>query len=216
MISKSFRLTIFALVFLISFSSVLAQQVSLANLENGDLIFVGADKENLSGAINRVTQKSADIAFDHVGIVERTADSVFVIHASSKRGSIREPFQSFYSTQKESKTVLAVYRLKQEFQSAIPNAILSAKSMLGKPYNWSYILNDSSYYCSDFVERAFRQDNIFVLEPMTFVNPKTGQIDDFWKEFYKKQNLEVPEGKLGCNPNGLASSEKLAFIGAVL
>lgn len=215
MISASFRLPVFVLVFLISFSSVIAQQVSLANLENGDLIFVGAEKENLSGAINRVTQKSEHVAFDHVGIVELTVDSVFVIHASSKKGSIREPFAHFYASNKKPETILAIYRLNKELKSAIPNAILSAKSMLGKPYNWSYILNDSSYYCSDFVERAFRQDHIFVLEPMTFVNPATGQIDKFWKEFYKKQNLDVPEGKLGCNPNGLAGSSKIHYLGVL-
>jgi len=41
---------------------------------------------------------------------------------------------------------------------------------------------------------------------MTFINPKTRKIDDFWISFYKKQNLEVPEGQPGCNPNGLAAS----------
>ncbi|UZJ63544.1 hypothetical protein OKW96_13685 [Sphingobacterium sp. KU25419] len=48
---------------------------------------------------------------------------------------------------------------------------------------------------------------------MTFINPSTGKIDDFWKNFYQKQGLEVPEGKLGCNPNGLAASDKIIKIG---
>ena len=194
-------------------SLVNAQNITLNDLENGDLIFVGAEKANLSGAINRVTQQKDSIAFDHIGIIEKSADSLFVLHASSKKGTIRESVKIFYQTQKTADNKIVVYRLKNNFQNAIPDAILFAKKMLGKPYNWTYILNDSSYYCSDFIERCFRKNHIFNLEPMTFINPKTGKTDDFWMEFYQKQNLKVPEGKLGCNPNGLAASDKLFLAG---
>lgn len=50
---------------------------------------------------------------------------------------------------------------------------------------------------------------------MTFVNPKTGKTDVAWEAFYKKQNLEVPEGKPGCNPNGMAASPKIKFLGKI-
>ncbi|MGO4878267.1 YiiX/YebB-like N1pC/P60 family cysteine hydrolase [Pedobacter psychrotolerans] len=207
------RLFLFVVGFLMLSSYVNAQTITLRDLKNGDLIFVGAEKANLSGAINRVTQKRDAIAFDHIGIIEKSADSIFVLHASSKKGSIRENMQAFYQAEKTADNKIVVYRLKNNFDQAIPDAILSAKKMLGKPYNRTYILNDSSYYCSDFIERCFRKNQIFALEPMTFINPKTGKPDDFWIEFYKKQNLEVPEGKLGCNPNGLAASNKLFLIG---
>lgn len=207
------RVINFIIGFLFFFNLANAQKVTIGNLKNGDLIFVGAEKANLSGAINRVTQKKDSIAFDHIGIIEQSADSIFVLHASSKKGTIRESIQEFYLTQKTADNKIMIYRLKSNFQNAIPDAILSAKGMLSKPYNWTYILNDSSYYCSDFIERCFRKNQIFVLEPMTFINPKTGKTDEFWIEFYKKQNLEVPEGKLGCNPNGLAASDKLFLIG---
>jgi len=91
-------------------------------------------------------------------------------------------------------------------------AIKKANSLLGKPYNFNYILNDETLYCSDFIERIFRNNHIFELKPMTFINPKTGMTDDFWLKFYQEKNLEVPEGKMGCNPNGLAGSEKLLII----
>ncbi|WP_082468319.1 YiiX/YebB-like N1pC/P60 family cysteine hydrolase [Pedobacter sp. R20-19] len=199
------------LLFLASFAN--AQNVTLNDLENGDLVFVGAEKANLSGAINRVTQKKDSIAFDHIGIIEKSVDSIFVLHASSKKGSIKESIQAFYQSEKVADNKIVVYRLKNNFQKAIPDAILFAEKMLGKPYNWTYILNDSSYYCSDFIERCFRKNHIFTLEPMSFINPKTNKTDEFWMEFYKKQNLEVPEGKLGCNPNGLAASDKLFLAG---
>lgn len=199
--------------FLFFFNFANSQIVTTAHLKNGDLIFVGAEKANLSGAINRVTQKKDAIAFDHIGIIEKERDSLFVLNASSKEGSIRESIEQFYLTQKTADNKIMVYRLKDSFQYAISAALISARKMLGKPYNWTYILNENSYYCADYIERSFRKDHIFRLEPMTFINPKTGKTDDFWIDFYKKQHLEVPEGKPGCNPNGLAASEKLMLIG---
>lgn len=207
------RVFIFISSFLLFFHLANAQTVTTGNLKNGDLIFVGAEKANLSGAINRVTQKRDSIAFDHIGIIEKGHDATFVLHASSKRGTIRENILAFYQTQKTADNKIMVYRLKDSFQYAIPAALLSAKKMMGKPYNWTYILNENSYYCSDFIERSFRKDHIFKLEPMTFIYPKTGKTDDFWIDFYKKQHLEVPEGKPGCNPNGLAASDKLILLG---
>ena len=53
--------------------------------------------------------------------------------------------------------------------------------------DFNYILDENSYYCSDFVERSFRAENIFKLEPMTFIDPKTGKTNAFWEEFYTKK-----------------------------
>jgi hypothetical protein len=32
---------------------------------------------------------------------------------------------------------------------------------------------------------------------------------------YQKLGIHIPEGELGCNPNGLASSEKLERMGVL-
>lgn len=214
--------TLFKLILLLlilDFTPAFSQdQVSYLgqNLQNGDLIFVGAQKENLSGAINRVTQKTENASFDHVGIIEIKGDSLLIIHASTQKGSVREPLDSLVFRKNSTPKQFAIYRLNDSYQSSIDQAINTSKTLLGKPYNWSYVLNDSSLYCSDFVERAFRHASIFQLEPMTFKNPETGNTDEFWIDFYKKLNMEVPEGKLGCNPNGLASNPKLIFIGYLI
>ena len=189
--------------------------IQLPTLKNGDLIFVGTTNDGLSGAINRVTQKTTNRNYDHVGIIEKTSDSIFVLHAAPKGGSQREEIHQFYHNQKNTSNTLVIYRLNNQFQHVIPNAIHQAKAMLGKPYNWTYILNENAYYCSDFIERAFKNDKIFEMIPMNFKNPKTGEIDDFWIEFYKKQNLEVPQDYPGTNPNQLAESNKLIEIGAL-
>ncbi|WBV61691.1 YiiX/YebB-like N1pC/P60 family cysteine hydrolase [Chryseobacterium camelliae] len=183
-----------------------------AGVKNGDLLFVTAKDSGLSGAINNVTQKEKNASFDHIGIVEKIKRNYYVLHASPKRGSDKQKLKDFIQDQKNDGQNIVVYRLKPEYQSVIPEAITKGNLMLGKPYNFNYILNEDSYYCSDFIERIFRKDHIFTLEPMTFIDPKTGKTNEFWQKFYQEKNLNVPEGELGCNPNGLAASSKILRI----
>lgn len=183
-----------------------------SGLKNGDLLFVTAKETGLSGAINNVTQKQKNASFDHIGILQKDKKGIFVLHAAPKGGSQKQELKGFLKDQSDDGQRVIVYRLRPQFQKNIPDAIEKANSMLGKPYNFNYILDENSYYCSDYIERAFRKDHIFKLEPMTFIDPKTGKTNAFWEEFYAKKNLEVPEGEPGCNPNGLAASDKIERI----
>lgn len=183
-----------------------------SGLKNGDLLFVTAKESGLSGAINNVTQKQKNASFDHIGILQKDKTGIFVLHAAPKGGSQKQNLDEFLKNQANDDQKVVVYRLKPEFQKTIPDAIGKANSMLGKPYNFNYILDENSYYCSDYIERLFRENHIFKLEPMTFVDPKTGKTNAFWEEFYAKKNLKVPEGEPGCNPNGLAASDKIQRI----
>lgn len=183
-----------------------------SGLKNGDLLFVTAKESGLSGAINNVTQKQKNASFDHIGILQKDKNGIFVLHAAPKGGSQKQNLNEFLKDQANDGQKVVVYRLKPEFQNTIPKAIGKANSMLGKPYNFNYILDENSYYCSDYIERSFRENHIFKLELMTFIDPKTGKINAFWEEFYAKKNLKVPEGEPGCNPNGLAASDKIQRI----
>lgn len=202
------------LVFLFSilFFVLSCKNSHIFGLKNGDLLFVTAKESGLSGAINNVTQKQKKASFDHIGILQKDKTGVFVLHAAPKGGSQKQNLNEFLKDQANDRQKVVVYRLKPQFQKNIPDAIEKANSMVGKPYNFNYILDDNSYYCSDYIERAFRKDKIFTLEPMTFIDPKTGKTNMFWEEFYAKKNLKVPEGELGCNPNGLAGSDKIERI----
>ncbi|WP_374459909.1 YiiX/YebB-like N1pC/P60 family cysteine hydrolase [Chryseobacterium taeanense] len=203
--------SIFAALFILN--SILSCKSSVvSDLKNGDLLFVTAKDSGLSGAINNVTQKQKNASFDHIGILQKENGKFYVLHAAPKGGSQKQNLKDFMKDQTDDGQSVIVYRLKPQYQNAIQLAIEKANSMLGKPYNFDYILNENSYYCSDFIERAFREDHIFNLEPMTFIDPKTGTTNTFWQDFYQKRNLKVPEGEPGCNPNGLAVSEKLERI----
>ncbi|WP_294327559.1 YiiX/YebB-like N1pC/P60 family cysteine hydrolase [uncultured Chryseobacterium sp.] len=201
------------LFLLVLFLAQCTTRQNTVKLQNGDLLFVTAKETGLSGAINNVTQKQKVAAFDHIGILEKEGNKLIVMHAAPKDGSQKQKLKDFVKDQKKDQQNIVIYRLKPEYQKSIPAAIEKAHSMLGKPYNFNYILDENSYYCSDFVERAFRDNHIFKLEPMTFVDPKTGKVNTFWEEFYGKKNLKVPEGEPGCNPNGLAGSDKLERVG---
>ncbi|WP_346986460.1 YiiX/YebB-like N1pC/P60 family cysteine hydrolase [Chryseobacterium sp. POE27] len=181
-------------------------------MKNGDLLFVTAKNTGLSGAINNVTQKQENTSFDHIGILDNDGREFYVLHAAPKGGSQKQQLKDFMKDQADDGQRVVVYRLKSQYQNAVPSAIEKANSMLGKPYNFNYILDENAYYCSDFIERAFRSDHIFTLEPMTFIDPQTGKTNTFWENFYQKKNLKVPEGEPGCNPNGLAASDKLERI----
>lgn len=85
--------------------------------------------------------------------------------------------------------------------------------MLGKPYNLTYVQDDNSYYCSDFIERAFRAHQVFALQPMNFKNPQSGQMSAYWTEFYRSKGMEVPQGLPGTNPNDMARASALQALG---
>jgi len=182
-------------------------------LKTGDLLFQGATSSRLSTAIDKVTQTGAETHFSHVGLLEiDESGACFVLHAGIKDGSCRVPLEDFLKPEGDSVTTV-VYRLKEPWQATIPSALAKAKTMLGKPYNFSYVLSDSTHYCSEFIYKAFEFDSVFKLNPMTFKDPATGDFFPTWIDFYARLGMDIPEGEPGCNPNGMASSEKLERIG---
>lgn len=183
-------------------------------LQSGDLLFREKSSENISEAIDQVTQTSGETHFSHVGLVEVTDSGVVVLHAYPEGGTCIVSLSEFLHPKGDSVRVVA-YRLKEEVQKAIPTAIQKAHSMLGKPYNFSYILSNTAHYCSEFIYLAFAADSIFKLEPMTFKDPKTGTFPAAWVEYYQKMGIEIPEGQPGCNPNGLAASNRLERLGKI-
>ncbi|HLV23440.1 MAG TPA: YiiX/YebB-like N1pC/P60 family cysteine hydrolase [Moheibacter sp.] len=182
-------------------------------LKNGDLLFVGNSSGNLSKAIDEVTQTEKNTNYSHIALVEKMGNEIWILHAAPQNGSERISLKEFIQEEKKDGSIIDIYRIKNKFRPDFDSAIKKAKTMLGKPYNFTYVLSDSAYYCSDFVYHSFQKDSIFEMNPMTFKNPGEENFNQGWIDFYHNLNMEIPEGQPGCNPNGMAASDKLERIG---
>ncbi len=202
------------IVILIGISGMLSCNSKDHNIElqDGDFLFRETISSKLSQAIDEVTQTDSETHFSHVGLVELINAKPTVLHASPNGGTCRVSIDEFVKPKGDT-TRVVIYRLKKEWLGSIPSAIEKAKDMVGKPYNFTYIMSDSAHYCSEFIYLAFEIDSIFKLNPMTFKNLNTDTFQSTWVDYYFKLGVEIPEGFPGCNPNGMAASVKLTKLG---
>lgn len=198
------------------FILIIALSISCANkqqIKSGDIVFRGAlSSSNLSEAINDVTQTAISTNYTHMGICDVVNSEVIVYHSDLGKGVIKEPLEVFISSKDTVRYNVDLYRIKNIESRQIENAISIAKSLVGSPYNTTYILEDIGYYCSEYIYELYKTDSIFQLEPMSFKNSETNTFHKGWIEHYKNLGIAIPEGELGCNPNGMASSNSLKFI----
>ncbi len=185
---------------------------STPQIKSGDIVFRGALGSNLSEAINDVTQTAKSTNYTHIGICDVIDGRVVVYHSDLDKGVVKEPLELFISSEDTLKYKVDLYRIKNIEPKQIENAISIAKSLIGNPYNTTYILEDKGYYCSEYIYELFKKGSVFKLEPMSFKNSKTNTFHKGWIEHYKNLGIAIPEGRLGCNPNGMANSNTLKFI----
>ncbi len=182
-------------------------------IKTGDVIFREPISINqLSEAINEVTQTQKVTNYTHMGICFIENDSVKVIHSDADLGVVIQSLNTFLKPSDSTKYNADVYRINDLKVSQATNVIHNAKALVGEPYNTTYIFEDEGYYCSEFVYEAFKDHQVFQLEPMTFKDPKTNKFHEGWVTHYKELNIEIPEGKLGCNPNGMANNKQLTLV----
>ena len=186
-------------------------------LKSGDLLFCGPDTCSKTGflsmAIDEVTRVGLSTNFSHVGIVEVVNDIAWVIHAEPRRGVNRELLTSFLRI--DSQGPVVAYRFKHHYQELIPEALIRANDYIGQPYDFTYLLSDSSQYCSGLIYQLFKPFDVFELSPMTFIDEQTGVFHSYWVDYFDRIGIEIPEGHLGCNPNGMAASEALTYLGKI-
>ena len=87
-------------------------------LQSGDLLFREKSSENISEAIDQVTQTSGETHFSHVGLVEITDTGIVVLHAYPEGGTCLITLKEFIHPKGDSVTVIA-YRLKEEWQKTL-------------------------------------------------------------------------------------------------
>lgn len=202
------------LSFVLLIASLLPVHAKAPQVQDGDLLFVTAATTGLSGAINDATGKQGAVSYDHVALVAHESDGYVVLHADEK-GSREQALDAFLDEARAKHRQVVIHRLKGDQRSAIPDAIARARTLLGKPYNETYVQDEDSYYCSDFIERAFRARHVFATQPMNFKNLQTGEISPYWVDFYRSKGMDVPQGAPGTNPNDMSASPVLERIGVV-
>lgn len=203
---------VFVLMMLLKKVTGKSKEFARMELKTGDLLFTSHPSCNLSKAIDQATQTGEDTHYSHIGIVEREGDKIKVFHSSPKNGVCCESLDQFLHPNEREVTVTA-YRLKEQYLKAIPQAIDSARQFLGERYNHSFRHTDPGYYCSEFIYKIYAPEDVFNLYPMTFKDPGNGEFISAWVEYYSQLGISIPEGEPGCNPNGMAASDKLELLG---
>ena len=184
-------------------------------LQNGDLLFQVGKRSGLNEAIAGVTTGENDVHYTHMGIVFIENDTVYVIEATPPEVCVTT-LDSFLlrSAKLAGKPLVAAGRLKKEYRETIPQAIVRAKKLLGKPYDYVYSPDNDAYYCSELVTCSFLDmQGRPVFEPvsMNFRNAD-GNLPTYWIEHFKKYNANIPENRPGSNPGDLSRSEKIEIV----
>lgn len=183
-------------------------------LKTGDLIFQNIDCGPLCEAINAVTIGFEGKKFNHMGMVVKKNDSLFIIEAAGD--AVR--MISLEDFSKNTSTPMYLGRLSSKYQYLIPDAVAFATTKIGTPYDDAYIYGNGNYYCSELIYDAFAfayKKPFFELQPMTFKKPETNTFFPAWVDHYEALGIPIPEGEPGCNPAGISLSDKIDILGVL-
>ena len=164
----------------------MSAQDRVSLLHEGDLLFCLSAEEN---QITKVTEGIDGSRIDHVGIVHFQRDTLYVLEAVHQ-GVVLTPIDSFLLRRD---SLVLVARLNDTH--GVEQSVRRALHYVGYPYD---------YLDADGHE-------IFPAIPMSF-HDKTGIVTPFWKDYYARRGLEVPEGEPGSNPGDLSRSRHLSIL----
>lgn len=186
-------------------------------IREGDLLFQDSDCGDFCKAIKKVTYGVYGLDFSHVGLARKDDEGNWVVLEAVSDGVIETPLERFLHKHLDEVGLprVAVGRLKKEYRSLIPEALKHINKYLGKAYDQVFDIDNDSYYCSELVYFLFKEANagqdVFHLEPMTFVDPDTGVTFGVWEDYYRKLGVEIPENKPGLNPGSISRSALLTI-----
>ena len=202
MASRGIRLLSLLLIFTV-------MSLSGFELHEGDLLFCRAESPN---AITDVTTGAKDMLIDHVAIVHRIGgdDGLLYVIEAKKPAVCLTPIDTFWN---ENPGGVLICRVNADVD--IHKSIRRCLMMVGRPYDDLYLPGDSAVYCSELVQMNYvdyQGHLIFDPVPMSF-HDATGQITDYWREFYAEHGMSVPEGLPGSNPCELSQRPQVMNIG---
>lgn len=202
----TFRIPLLALI--IAFVASLSANTPLTP---GDLIFTIADSTGMSRAIADATTQTDSLKLSHVGIIDiDPVGNILVIEATGRLGVAVNPIDSFAAHAPAGFIIM-----RPDSLCDIPRSISRARAFLGRPYDWLYLPDNDSIYCSELVEKSFVDSlgrPIFSTIPMNFRDSK-GRMPQFWIDLFQRHGgLPIPEGLPGTNPSQLSRSPRLKRI----
>jgi len=207
MASRGIKLWLLCLVSLTA-SIVHSQAFSL---QEGDLLFCCPDTAN---AITSVTSGVGEMPIDHVAIVhymDGDRNQPCVIEAVKPMVRLT-PIGTFCLENPR----LLVGRVNADVDIAA--SVNRCLTMVGKPYDDLYLPGDSAIYCSELVQLNYvtlAGDLVFDAVPMSF-HDQSGQVTDYWQQFYQERGMEVPEGAPGTNPGELSRRPQVSIIDTII
>jgi len=187
-------------------------------LKVGDLLFQDLDCGPFCDAIEKVTQGYNGANFSHIGIISKDSTKNFIVIEAQPPVVNTTSLKDFLgrSFNKNGQPKVVVGRLKQRYCNLIPSAIGKAFSLVGKPYDKIFDINNDAYYCSELIYEIFLFANngepIFKLQPMTFKDPAIDNTFPAWKEYFSELDVSIPEGKLGINPGSISCSPIINIV----
>ncbi len=183
-------------------------------LKEGDFIFQNLNCGPMCEAINEVTFGYEGQKFNHIGLVIKQEEELFVIEANWPKVRVvsLEAFLNYTPNPQY------LGRLKDSFKHLIPEAVSFALKQIDTPYDSAFIYDNDAYYCSELIYDAFKAANgspVFQLYPMTYKSPNSNEFFPIWIDYYNQLDVEIPEGLPGCNPAGMSLSDKLDILGII-
>ena len=75
----------------------------------------------------------------------------------------------------------------------------------------NFLINNNKYYCSELIYESFKNNKIFTLEKMNFININ-GEVNEIWKKYFDELNMTIPQGSPGINPASMSKSKNINII----
>jgi hypothetical protein len=137
-----------------------------AVLRDGDIVFRLGDSRTLFGLFpfSRFLADASGSRFSHTGIVA-IEDGAPVVYDCPEPAVGRLPFAVWVL---DNVGPFGVKRLKAEHRRAIPGVLAYCRKTFEEkvPFDYSFGLDDSAFYCTEMTEKAFRSQGLVLSEPV--------------------------------------------------
>ncbi len=173
------------------------------NLVTGDILFSYIKNDIETESIAKLTSGWNNKRINHVAIYVGHGN---VIEATSE-GVVKTKYTDFLSKSHN------VYVGRVSDKMLANKASNYAYTLLGKKYNFAYLDDNTSLYCSQLIAECYKYANnkldFFPKHKLMFRDTDTNEIIPFFISYYKKLNVKIPENELGTHPATLSLNDKL-------